>query len=98
MVKQKQAEDLADSFGDLTSSQWFFNKSQPTSKSGKSKGLTLVLDAHTDILETGTVSDDLQVTRRINYVFPFDMLLCKKDDSDDNSLRNILELLLSMSI
>ena len=61
MVKRKQAEDLSDSFLNLSISQWFFDKNEPTSKSGKNKGLTLVLDAHTDILETGTVSDDIRV-------------------------------------
>ncbi len=63
MVKRKQAEDQAGSFDNLTNSQWFFNNSEPKSKAGRSKGLTLILDAHTDIVETGTVSEDFRVIK-----------------------------------
>ena len=62
MVAQKQEEDLSQSFGNQSDSQWFSDDNEPTSKSGLNKGLTLVLDAHTDIVETGTVSDDVRVS------------------------------------
>ena len=62
MVGRKQEEDLSQSFGNQSDSQWFFDGNEPTSKSGKNKGLTLILDAHTDIVETGTVSDDVRVS------------------------------------
>ena len=62
MVDRKQGEDLEQTFANLSASQWFFDDEEPTSKSGKNKGLTLFLDAHTDNVETGTVSDDVRVS------------------------------------
>ena len=62
MVNFKQGEDFNDSFVNMNKAQWFFDKKEPKSKSGKNKGLTLVLDAHTDLIETGTISDDQRVS------------------------------------
>ncbi len=40
--------------------EWYSERNEPTAQAGVSKGLSLVLDAHTDLLAAGTVSEDFQ--------------------------------------
>ena len=47
-------------FGNPHPPKWFSDSNEPNSKVGKSKGLTLVLDAHTNLIAPGTVNDDIQ--------------------------------------
>ena len=68
MVNHKQREDFNNSLVNSTRSSWFSDQNEPTSKSGLNKGLSLVLDAHTDMLETGTVSDDTRVSNNNNNI------------------------------
>lgn len=56
MVRNMQSRDKQHAYGDKNRPEWF----EMTSKVGRSKGLTLVLDAHTDLIAPGTISDDVQ--------------------------------------
>ncbi|XP_059085016.1 sodium channel protein Nach-like [Tigriopus californicus] len=60
MVTRMQEDDFIGSFGGPELPSWYTNNNEPKSKSGKFKGLTLVLDAHTDVVSAGTVSEDFQ--------------------------------------
>lgn len=60
MVTRMQENDFIGSFGSSELPGWYTEHHEPKSKAGKFKGLTLVLDAHTDIVSAGTVSEDFQ--------------------------------------
>ena len=52
MVEKMQNRDLDQSFGDQKPPNWYTEQNEPQSKVGKSKGLTLILDGHTNLLGT----------------------------------------------
>lgn len=54
MISKMQSQDMTLSNAEVPG--WF----EPISHDGVSKGLTLLLDAHTDMLSPGTVIDDFQ--------------------------------------
>lgn len=56
MVGKMQSRDKEHAYGNKTQPSWF----ELTAKVGRSKGLTLVLDAHTDLIAAGTINDDVQ--------------------------------------
>ena len=62
MVERMQQQDFRSSFGMAELPEWYLDHNEPKSKSGKHKGLTLILDAHTDIISAGTVSEDFQAS------------------------------------
>ncbi len=55
MVKTMQENDLSLSFGEKKPPKWYQDNKEPKSTVGKNKGLTLVLDGHTNIVAPGTV-------------------------------------------
>ncbi len=57
-VTKFQGHDKNDSNGFPPS--WYTKAKEPVSQAGISKGLSLVLDAHTDLLASGSVAEDFQ--------------------------------------
>jgi len=55
---QKQDQDLG--FEDSALPKWYENAGEPKSQPGQNKGLTLILDAHTDRISPGTVHDNFR--------------------------------------
>ena len=58
MVSQMQHQDAVYSFEEHEQPEWYKNSREPQTQSGQDKGLHLVLDAHTDRVSSGTVSDN----------------------------------------
>ena len=53
-----QKQDLRYGFEDETLPDWFGEQNEPKTQPGQNKGLRLILDAHTDRISPGTVSDN----------------------------------------
>ncbi len=60
MVNQMQANDKDNAFGSNMAPAWYHEQSEPKSAPGIYKGLTVMLDAHTDLLASGSVDEDFQ--------------------------------------
>ncbi len=58
MVSKMQKRDKDSAFGDASDIPSWYNN-EPTSKAGRKKGLSIVLDGHTDLIAAGTVNDDV---------------------------------------
>lgn len=61
MIAKMQDRDFQSSFGATELPEWYQTGNEPKSKAGKHKGLSIILDAHTNIIAGGTVSEDIQV-------------------------------------
>ena len=61
MIAKMQGRDFQSSFGATELPEWYQSANEPKSKAGKHKGLSIILDAHTNIIAGGTVSEDIQV-------------------------------------
>ena len=60
LVTQLQKEDLNISVDNGTLPSFYLTKQEPKTQSGRSMGLKLVLDAHTDIVESISISQDFE--------------------------------------
>ena len=60
LVSQLQAEDISTSFENSTLPDWFTSRNEPTAQPGKNMGLEVVLDAHSNIVESLSVSSDFE--------------------------------------
>jgi hypothetical protein len=58
IVRTLQLSDNMLAFANIKAPQWYSDRSEPTSTPGKSRGLFLILDAHTDMLAPGSVDSD----------------------------------------
>ena len=67
-IMELQKRDLNNSFEDSTIPDEFKNKTEPSSKNGKNRGLEIILDAHTDIIEQSSVDQDFKVIQRISRI------------------------------
>ena len=60
MITKMQAKDSQNSFkSDDDHSEWWSSEGEPTSQPGKSKGLTLILDAHSDTVSSSSITEDV---------------------------------------
>ena len=57
---QKEEEELAFPGGNLTGWDWYLRNKEPQSQSGNKMGLTVVLDAHTDLILEHTINTDFK--------------------------------------
>ncbi len=53
-----RARDKSGSFGRTTLPSWYEDNHEPTSQAGKSKGLTVIMDAHSNLLSAASVDED----------------------------------------
>jgi hypothetical protein len=60
LVQQLQEEDYNTSFGNKTLPEWFTDKGEPTAQTGSNMGLEVVLDAHSDKVESLSISRDFE--------------------------------------
>lgn len=58
MVRKMRSRDKSGSFGRTTLPQWYKDNNEPTSQAGKSKGLTVIMDAHSNLLSAASVEED----------------------------------------
>ena len=60
MVSSMQTQDSLGSFENISLPSWYLEQNEPTTQPGQNKGLMLVLDAHTDKVSSGSVSDNFK--------------------------------------
>ena len=60
MINRMQRQDLNLSFESEKLPEWYVKANEPMSQAGLTKGLMLVLDAHTDRVSSGSVSDNFR--------------------------------------
>ena len=60
MISNMQLQDLSYSFEGDQPPEWFVENKEPKSQAGRKKGLRLVLDAHSDRVSSGTISDNFR--------------------------------------
>ena len=60
MVSSMQSQDSIGSFDNTSPPEWYQERNEPATQPGQNKGLTLVLDAHTDMVSSGSVSDNFK--------------------------------------
>ena len=60
MVKNLQQVDQNTSFENNTLPDWYIQRNEPNTQPGKNMGLQLILDAHSDVLESFSVSRDFE--------------------------------------
>ena len=60
MVSSMQTQDSLDSFENVSLPSWYLEQNEPMTQPGQNKGLMLVLDAHTDKVSSGSVSDNFK--------------------------------------
>ena len=58
LVASRQKEDNFSTFGNISDAAWYFSQKEPKSISGIAKGLYVMLDAHYDLVEDGSVDSD----------------------------------------
>jgi amiloride-sensitive sodium channel len=58
MVMEKQSIEKKSSFMDYNIPNWYDSTGEPTIQPGINKGLTIILDAHNDLLSEGSVDTD----------------------------------------
>ena len=60
LVMQLQKEDLNASFDNSSRPDWYLSRNEPTTQSGKNMGLEIVLDAHSDVVESFSIGSDFE--------------------------------------
>ena len=60
MLSKLQKQDGQNSFEDYLQPDWYVDSKEPKSHPGHDRGLRLVLDAHTDRVSSGTISDNFR--------------------------------------
>jgi len=60
LVMEKQMADKKASFMDFNIPTWYSEKNEPKIQPGLNKGLTILLDAHNDIISQGSINEDFQ--------------------------------------
>ena len=60
MVAAMQETDRLGSFDNTSIPSWYIEQEEPSTQPGQNKGLMLVLDAHTDKVSSGSVSDNFK--------------------------------------
>ena len=60
MLKYFQTDDQLNAFTNSTLPDWYLKAKEPKSQAGLNKGLYVMLDAHSDILATGSTDKDFQ--------------------------------------
>lgn len=60
LIKKLQNRDANDSFTSSKLPEWFVNGTEPIPHSGVKKGLSLMLDAHTNLVSSSSVKEDFQ--------------------------------------
>ena len=60
LVRQLQVRDQNTSFENSTLPDWFVSKKEPKTQPGKNMGLKVVLDAHSNVLESLSISRDFE--------------------------------------
>jgi hypothetical protein len=60
LTKDLQNTDLNSSFEDSTIPDWYLNRSEPRTQPGSNMGLRVVLDAHSDVVESLSISRDFE--------------------------------------
>lgn len=60
LIKSLQASDKNLSFTDSTLPKYYVNNKEPKTLPGRSKGLLLILDAHSDMFSSGSVDSDFE--------------------------------------
>ena len=60
LVSAMQIKDAKNSFDDYEQPLWYSESKEPKTRPGQDKGLRLILDAHTDRVSAGTVSDNFR--------------------------------------
>ena len=58
VISSLQDRDKSNSFDNSSTPSWYIN--EPTTQPGQNKGLTIVLDAHTNMVSSGTISDNFK--------------------------------------
>ncbi len=61
LVTEMQDLDKDLAFGNPNPPSWYANNSEPVSHQGVGKGLTVILDAHSDLIAASSVAEDFQV-------------------------------------
>ena len=59
-IKRMQDQDKNHSFESSDLPTWYIDRNEPTSSPGQDKGLKLILDAHTDMISSGSVGDEFE--------------------------------------
>ena len=60
MVSSMQHQDSLGSFDNTSLPDWYQERDEPATQPGQNKGLTIVLDAHTDMVSSGSISDNFK--------------------------------------
>ena len=60
MVSKMQRQDAEYGFENYTQPDWYVKSHEPKTQAGQNKGLQLILDAHTNRVSSGTVSDNFR--------------------------------------
>ena len=60
LTKELQNTDLNSSFENSTLPDWYIKKSEPRTQPGSTMGLKVVLDAHSDVVESLSISRDFE--------------------------------------
>ena len=60
LLVSKQSFDNESAFTDSSLPKWFLDNQEPKSQFGVNKGLTVIMDAHSDILSAGSVDSSFQ--------------------------------------
>lgn len=71
LVSDRQKFDKNSSFVDTTLPKKYTLNNEPTTLPGRNKGLILMLDAHTDLLNSGSVNSDQEGFLGLVICFPF---------------------------
>ena len=59
-ISERQSEEAKNAFEDNQRPKWYNENNEPTPKSGIDKGLTIVVDGHSDKLSMGSVTTDFK--------------------------------------
>ena len=60
IISSLQDRDKSNSFDNSSMPSWYLNEEEPKTQPGQNKGLTIVLDAHTNKVSSGTISDNFK--------------------------------------
>ena len=60
VISSLQDRDKSNSFDNSSTPSWYLEDEEPTTQPGQNKGLTIVLDAHTNMVSSGTISDNFK--------------------------------------
>ena len=59
-ITSRQTEDTQNGFDTGEKPNWYIRNEEPVPEAGRKKGLTLIIDGHTDKVASGTVSDNFR--------------------------------------